>query len=222
MTIPTKEQALDTLDDLEKVFSEGLTVHGRDMFETLRTYIEGEKDSLGADEARKDVVVDEQLLNDVYDYLRQQRMFKQIPDSVFDYLWELSQDIATITAPALAYVPGIELFEKCLQCGGDGSYGRQIGPEEYEHAQCEECCAVGYIPHTPILDQQDATCTEKPENVCKDLQHAQEIADLRAKVEGMKQSHAGLDDYNHAGKSRVDGHNAALDAVIALIDGKGE
>lgn len=69
-----------------------------------------------------------------------------------------------------------------------------------------------------LLDQQAATCTEKPENVCKVLERAQEKwkNDLAAKVEGLR---------NQCKKDRPIACGASIDAalgaVLALI-GKAE
>lgn len=60
---------------------------------------------------------------------------------------------AALKQPAQAQ--GVDLFEKCPRCNGDGSYGV---PDKYGEPipqQCEHCFAIGYVPHIATQTTQE-------------------------------------------------------------------
>lgn len=111
------------------------------LYEAARLYAQGRTQSAVPEALRtldweRDLdLLRAEVVNDVVATLRIDRLHQLI---------EALSAAPPVTGGALP-----ELFEKCGQCDGDGSYGQQIGPEEFEHVQCEYCLARGFIPYAP-------------------------------------------------------------------------
>lgn len=235
MTHPTKEQALAALYDLGLRIKElraiipdvGIEMCGQSARlqnieawysgdgQTIRTYIEGEKDSLGAGEARTGGVA---LVDDLIQ-VEHNLILNHLPPSHF-----------RSCAPASARVPG-KVREKLEQIANMRIEVYRLDTDAMK-ALAKEALA--------ILDQQDAPeklsfddvyaaefslgepishadhCPQKDPNMlaisaCSCASPLSPLTDLRAKVEGMRNDNTHDLSYYH-------GHNAAIDAVIALID----
>lgn len=210
MTHPTKEQALAALEEMR-------TYVCPLKYNTLRTYIEGEKDSLGADVARKDCCRDWEE-----DFAHENGMYyNKCVKCRWLFLGHKRRALCKICdAPASAHVPGIEKVREALV------NINQMARSEGQPRPLIEREAISAIA---ILDKQGAPSESQR---VKDLLEAnnrylqrardaeQKLADLRAKVEGLHQVINNRDEWSQFDEALRYTHNEALDKVIALIDGE--
>lgn len=232
MTIPTKEQALDALETILEDSTLKRIVFARDYeleIETLRTYIEGEKDSLGADAARKEEL-------EVVDCPECFGTGHRSEPSGYWPCRKCYPNKGKITrvrhfAPSSAHVPGIEKVRVALEDIASGELGINVSIKAAKEALA-------------ILDQQAASESIQRGVLCDwdnftvvdghlyyypldDQRITDPLADLRATVEGMRKV---IPDVSMQGASFDESldyavslreaqlHNAALDAVLCLID----